>query len=65
MWRVYVLSFLVLALFMVAMIGLTLLRYSHNLDNCHNKQLWEHGFWIFLLTTTVLLREGLKMSFSS
>ena len=48
---------------MVAMVGLTLLRYSHNLDDCHNKQEWEQGFWIFLLATTVLLREGFKNTF--
>ena len=56
-WKVYVLSFLVLGLFMVAMIGLTLLRYSHNLDNFPYREQWLRGFWTFLLVTTILLRE--------
>ena len=59
-WKVYVLSFLVLGLFMVAMIGLTLLRYSHNLDDFPYREQWLRGFWTFLLVTTILLREVFK-----
>ena len=40
-WKVYSLSFLVLALFMVAMLGLTVLRYSHNLDDIQHKADWS------------------------
>ena len=54
-WKVYTLSFLVLGLFMVALTGLTLLRYSHNLETCSNREGWVQGFWIFLLVTTILL----------
>ena len=60
MWKVYALSFLVLGLFMVAMIGLTLLRYSHNLDNLPYREQWLRGFWTFFLITTILLREVFK-----
>ena len=59
-WKVYVLSFLVLGLFMVAMIGLTLLRYSHNLDNLPYREQCQRGFWTFFLITTILLREVFK-----
>ena len=48
-------SFLVLALFLVALVGLTMLRYSHNLDSLDNKEQWLAGFWVFLLLTTILL----------
>ena len=54
-WKVYTLSFLVLALFMVAMLGVTVLRYSHNLDNIEHKDQWLTVFWVFLLITTILL----------
>ena len=54
-WKVYSLSFLVLALFMVAMVGVTVLRYSHNLDNIQHKDQWLNVFWVFLLITTILL----------
>ena len=40
---------------MVAMVGLTVLRYSHNLDNIQHKDHWLTVFWVFLLITTILL----------
>ena len=54
-WKVYTLSFLVLALFMVAMVGLTMLRYSHNLDSLDNKEQWVTAFSVLLLISTILL----------
>ena len=60
-WKVYTMSFLVLALFMVAMVGLTVLRYSHNLDNIQHRDHWLTVFWVFLLIATLLL-SGLQVT---